>query len=301
MAESRSTRKSGKSSKSGSTKKAGSSGSKANASAAGAKRSSAKSNGAKSSSAKSSSAKSSSAKSGSKSTAKSSSAKSRSAKSTARSSSSKSTAKSTSAKSGGATRASTKRQRSAAGKKGGQARARQQASKSSSRAAEVSAKSPAEFSEALRKNLIRPLDLVMLSRERIEEVLSEAVERGRMTADDAQGIASGLLELGRRQTNDVLNDLERLMGLEGARKAAGSARGRAVRAGAPALAQVDRARRVVGVGPSFPITGYDDLTGEQIQDRLEGLSAPELRKVRDYERRNDDRKTVLEAIESKLR
>jgi hypothetical protein len=251
MAESRSTRKSGKSSKSGSSKKGSSPAKKQTAKA------SAKSSGA--------------------------------------------SAKSASAKSTSASRSSAAKKRSAAAKKGGQARARQQrASKQPAQPADVSAKTPAEFSEVLRKNLIRPLDLVMLSRERIEDVLSEAVERGRMTADDAQGIASGLLELGRRQTNDVLGDLERLMGLEGARKAAGSARGRAVRAGSPALAQVDRARRVVGVGPSFPITGYDDLTAAQIGSRLDGLTSAQLRKVRDYERRNGNRKTVLGAIEQKL-
>ena len=55
-----------------------------------------------------------------------------------------------------------------------------------------------------------------------------------------------------------------------------------------------------GIGPSFPITGYDDLTVAQVQGRLTGLSPAELRKVRDYERRNANRKTVLNAIESKL-
>ena len=54
------------------------------------------------------------------------------------------------------------------------------------------------------------------------------------------------------------------------------------------------------MGPSFPITGYDDLTAAQIQSRLEGLTPAELRKVRDYERRHGNRKTVLTAIERKL-
>ena len=55
-----------------------------------------------------------------------------------------------------------------------------------------------------------------------------------------------------------------------------------------------------GVGPSFPITGYDDLTASQVQTRLGTLSPAELRKVRDHERRSAKRKTVLQAIESKL-
>jgi polyhydroxyalkanoate synthesis regulator phasin len=189
---------------------------------------------------------------------------------------------------------------------------------------DVSAKSIAEFREMLRRNLFRPLDLLILSRERIEEVLNDAVERGRVTADDAQDLAAGLIQRGRRQTNDVLKDLEQLLGrgrdeIEGrtsdarragtdaARRArqqvegaAGRARSRATRAADPAVAQADRIRRAARVGPSFPITGYEDLTAGQVQSRLGALTPAELRKVRDYERRHGNRKSVLNAIESRL-
>jgi hypothetical protein len=37
-----------------------------------------------------------------------------------------------------------------------------------------------------------------------------------------------------------------------------------------------------------------------VQSRLADLSPAELRKVRDYERRNANRKTVLNSIEEKL-
>src|SRR5687767_1566969 len=47
---------------------------------------------------------------------------------------------------------------------------------------EVSAKAVAELREALSSRLIDPLDLVMLTRERIEEALGDAVTRGRVTA-----------------------------------------------------------------------------------------------------------------------
>jgi hypothetical protein len=164
------------------------------------------------------------------------------------------------------------------------------------------------------------MEMVMLTRERIEEVLSEAVERGRMTSADAQSLAAGLLDRGRKQTNDVLQDLEGLLGrgrdslegrTSGVRRAAGGAvgaargqasgaRSRAVRVAAGPLAQADRARRAAGVGPNFPILAYDDLTADQVVGRLSDLSPAELRKVRDYERRNANRKTVLNAIESKL-
>jgi polyhydroxyalkanoate synthesis regulator phasin len=177
------------------------------------------------------------------------------------------------------------------------------------RGADLSAKSVAEFRDALRKNLIRPLDLVMLSRDRIDETLGDAVERGRMTADDAQELAAGLIERGRRQTNELLKDLETLLDrsrtplgsardrVEGAARGAGK---RARDAADPAIAQADRVRRAARVGPTFPIDGYDDLKAQQVQSRLERLSPAELRKVRDHERRHANWKTVLNAIEQKL-
>src|SRR4051794_40054708 len=217
---------------------------------------------------------------------------------------------STRAKSSSGRSAST---RKAAASKGGKARARQQkatkaATKTSrtaasgARSAGVEAKSVAELRDALRKNLIRPMEMVLISRERIEEVLGEAVDQGRVTARDARSITSGLVKRGQKQTSDVLKDLENLLGQgrTGIEDRASGARGRAVRSASPALARADRVRRAAGVGASFPVTGYDALTAAQIQTRLSKLTPAELRKVRDHERRNAKRKTVLKAIESKL-
>jgi hypothetical protein len=201
-------------------------------------------------------------------------------------------------------RGGTSAKRTAAAKKGGQAGGRRQHGG-------AEAKTVAEFREALRKNLIRPMDLVMLTRERIEEVLGEAVERGAITTKDAKGIGSNLLKRGRKETNDVLKDLEGLLGSGAGRRAKGAAkdvrrqasgaRRRAVRAASPALATADRARRAAGVGPNFPITSYEDLSAMDVQRRLGDLTPAELRKVRDYERRHGNRKTVLNAIEARLK
>jgi polyhydroxyalkanoate synthesis regulator phasin len=149
----------------------------------------------------------------------------------------------------------------------------------------------------------------MISRDRIEEAFDDAVKRGRVTRDDAQELMQGLLERGRKQTNDVLGDLEQLLGrgsgaVETARKQASTAtkkgRSRVREAVDPAIATVDRVRRTAGVGPNFPILGFDDLTAAQVQTRLDGLTPAELRKVRDYEKRNANRKSVLDAVENKL-
>ena len=167
-------------------------------------------------------------------------------------------------------------------------------------AGDTEAKTVAEFREALRKNLINPSGMVLLTRERIEEALSKS---GKLSLKEARGIAGDLVKRGRKETNDVLKDLENLLdkGRRDVSKRAGSARGRAMRAASPAIAQADRARRAAKVGGNFPISLYDDLNVREIKARLGDLTPAELRKVRDHERRNANRKGVLSAIESKLK
>src|SRR4051812_18345385 len=240
----------------------------------------------------------------------------------------KSSAKKSSArKSSAAKKTSSSAPRKRAAKKGGQARGRQQKARKQARktasaaTGEFSGKTVAEFRQALTSNLIRPFEMVMLTRQRIEEALDEVVKRGRMTRDDASQLGQALFTVGRQQTDDVLKDLEQLLGrgrsnfeqrteimrgrsvdaARGARRSVGQAADAARKAADPLLMQADRARRVAGVGPSFPISGYDDLTAAQIQARLDTLTPAELRKVRDYERRRGNRKSVLEAIEAQLR
>src|SRR3954468_23895733 len=231
----------------------------------------------------------------------------------------KSSAKKTSAKKSGAKKSGAKK---GSGKKSSARKAASSSPRGTSAGpAEFSGKAVAEFRQALTSNLIRPLEMVMISRERIEDALDEVVKRGRMTRDDAGQLSQALFTVGRQQTDDVMKDLEQLLGrgrtrfdertgtvrdrsveaARGARRSVGQAADAARKAADPLLVQADRARRVAGVGPSFPISGYDDLTAAQISTRLESLTPAELRKVRDYERRRGNRKSVLEAIEAKLR
>ena len=76
-------------------------------------------------------------------------------------------------------------------------------------------------------------------------------------------------------------------------------RKRAVGAADQPLAGADRVRRRARI-PGFPITAYDQLSIRQIDRRLAQLTRDELRKVRDYERRNKARKGVLRAVDRKL-
>jgi hypothetical protein len=112
-----------------------------------------------------------------------------------------------------------------------------------------------------------PIDLVILTRDRIQETLDEAARRGRVTRHDANELAAELIKRGRQPIDKLVRT-------------------------------ADRARR--SVGPAFPIDSYDDLTARQVTSRLGGLKPAELRKVRDYERRHANRKSVLDAVEKAL-
>jgi hypothetical protein len=117
-----------------------------------------------------------------------------------------------------------------------------------------------------KRSRLNPIGALVLTRERIQEVLDDAVERGRMTRDDATEL---LHELIRRST-------------------------------APADRLIREVGRLPGLGSAFPIADYDDMTAAQVTERLDGLTPAELRTVRDHERRNANRKSVLAAIDRKL-
>ena len=112
--------------------------------------------------------------------------------------------------------------------------------------------------------LKNPLDVMVITRERLQDTLDDAVRRGRMTRDDAAELMAAIVR-------------------------------HAI--SAPA----ERVLRATGlVEDEFPISEYDDLTAAQIVSRLDGLEPANLRRVRDYERRNANRKTVLNATDSRL-
>ncbi len=110
---------------------------------------------------------------------------------------------------------------------------------------------------------LNPVDVMVITRERLADTLDDAVRRGRMTRDDA---------------SELLAEIVR----------------RAIQAPAEGII-----KRVTG-DDEFPIADYDELTAAQIVSHLGGLEASQMRRVRDYERRNANRKTVLAAIDQKL-
>ena len=144
-----------------------------------------------------------------------------------------------------------------------------------------------------------------------------------MTRDDANDMVSKLVSRGRKQSEEMVKELEAL--LEQARKqversttrarrqtkgTAGKVAKRARDAADEPLAQIDKVRRKAGVGSSFPITGYDELTAAQINRRLArsleagAAQGPDLREDQQgpQEHRRQDRQGArLSAQETQAR
>ncbi len=182
------------------------------------------------------------------------------------------------------------------------------------------------FRDALEKS-------VTISRERLQEVVDDAVRRGRMTRGDAEELVGRLVTRGREQAENILGELERLLGQvrdgaeaasdprRTARKAtrkarrdladaterakrevsgrAKRARKRAVKAADQPLARADRVKRRARA-PGLPITAYDSLTIRQIDRRLAELTRAQLTKIRDYEQSHKARKGIMRAIDRRL-
>ena len=156
------------------------------------------------------------------------------------------------------------------------------------------------LAELVTNGVLKPLGLVVLTTERIHEVLDDAAERGRVTRSDANELASQLISRGRQQTDQLLSDVERVIGFGRQQLNPATPGSRWSESIDLPARSADRVRRSVGVGQTFTILGYDDLTAAQVRVRLDGLSPAELRKVREYERRHANRKSVLAAIDKSL-
>src|ERR671917_2432884 len=90
------------------------------------------------------------------------------------------------------------------------------------------------------RSFLNPLDAMVITRQRLQDTLDDAVRRGRMTRDDAADL---LAEIVRRAIS------------------------------APADRVIKEVRRVTGAD-EFPIADYDDLTAAQIVSQLGGLQSP---------------------------
>lgn len=163
--------------------------------------------------------------------------------------------------------------------------------------------------ESFRASLERS---VTVSRDRLQEVVDDAVQRGRMTRRDAEVMVSELLDKGRRQRDGLLEELERL-GKQLGKQSEHLARQarevterplakaeRKLRRTTDSKAKKTPAKKAPAKSTRFPIAGYDDLNATEIRKRLPDLTPKQLEAVREREAAGAARKTVLSAIDKKL-
>jgi polyhydroxyalkanoate synthesis regulator phasin len=175
----------------------------------------------------------------------------------------------------------------------------------------------------LRKALAQS---VVVTGERVQETVEDAVRRGRMTRRDAQELASAILAASRRQTDEIRQQLEALLergprlarregedaepvtipieheDATGTTVSGGVSTGDAAPSGAAGEAPAPGSSGPADAAPpaALPIPDYDDLTAVLVRKSLAGLSAAELRAVRDHEAAHANRKTVLQAVDRLL-
>jgi hypothetical protein len=123
-----------------------------------------------------------------------------------------------------------------------------------------------------------------LARESVEayaQFLNDAFSRYRSGAERAAGTAQ-------RGASTVAETTTGLVGT-----AAGAA-------GATAGAAAGATREAADAA-TFPIPGYDRMTVEEIEGRLGPLTDDQVRRLRDHERENQNRKTLIERYDARLR
>ena len=60
-------------------------------------------------------------------------------------------------------------------------------------------------------------------------------------------------------------------------------------------------RRGASEEATFPIPGYDEMNVQEISERLDPLTEDQIRQLKDHERENHNRKTLIERYDAKLR
>lgn len=67
------------------------------------------------------------------------------------------------------------------------------------------------------------------------------------------------------------------------------------------VGNTNAAQKARGEFKAPPLRGYDDLTVEEIEKKIQGLSKAEIKDLRDHEKKHENRKTLLETLDRRLR
>src|SRR5215210_4817624 len=149
-----------------------------------------------------------------------------------------------------------------------------------------------EFSELVANNLREQAEAGRTGAQRLSEQADRQQEAGRALAQESLGAYVGFLDATLAQY--------RAGAMASGRTAAGVVGTVTDATSRPVDAATQGVQRTTETA-TFPIPGYDEMNVEEISDRVDGLTDDQVRRLRDYERANQNRKTLIERFDSKLR
>ncbi|CAA9459097.1 MAG: hypothetical protein AVDCRST_MAG02-1844 [uncultured Rubrobacteraceae bacterium] len=160
-----------------------------------------------------------------------------------------------------------------------------------------------EFSELVARNLREQTEANRAGAEALSEQATRQQEAGQALAQESvEAYARFLDEAFSRYRSGT--EMAAQSAREGTRTLAETTTGlvgtAAGAAGATAGAAAGAAREASDAA-TFPIPGYDSMTVEEIEERLGPLTDDQVRRVRDHERQNQNRKTLIDRYDQKLR
>jgi hypothetical protein len=149
-----------------------------------------------------------------------------------------------------------------------------------------------EFSDLVANNLREQAEAGRTSAQRLSEQVDRQQEAGRALAQESFGAYMDFL--------DATFSQYRAGAMASGRTAAGLV-GTVTDATSRTVDAATEGFQRTAETATFPIPGYDEMNVEEISDRVDGLTDDQVRRLRDYERANQNRKTLIERFDSKLR
>ena len=160
-----------------------------------------------------------------------------------------------------------------------------------------------EFSELVADNLREQTEANRAAAQQLSEQAARQQEAGQALArESVEAYAEFLDEAFSRYRSGAERATESAR--EGARTLAETTTGlvgtAAGAAGATAGTAAGATREAADAA-TFPIPGYDSMTVDEIEGRLGPLTDEQVQRLRDHERKNQSRKTLIERYDQKLR
>ena len=161
--------------------------------------------------------------------------------------------------------------------------------------AEINRRTAQALAENFRKQQEGLRGLAREGAEAYAELLGTPFEYAQRAVREGQQLAREGTEQGVRAAQEVSQ-----IGVRAAEQTAQTGAQTAERATRNAQQGNRAATRSASNGSEFPVENYDELTVEEVSERLDGLSAEEMKRVRTYEKRHESRETLIEQLDRKI-